>query len=126
MKKTVMIVLSAVIALGLIAVASADLKSKMELKSGDEVYACNCGEACKCDTMSNNAGKCSCGKDMVKAQVTKAEEGKASLKAAGWGKERTFKTTGQYACACGPTCKCNTISQNPGKCTCGTEMSKIK
>jgi len=126
MKKTVMIIFSAVLALGLIASAYAGLKSTMELKAGAEVYACNCGEACKCDTMSNNAGKCSCGKDMVKAQVTKVEEGKASLKAAGWEKERSFKTAGQYACACGPTCKCNTISQNPGKCTCGTEMSKIK
>ncbi len=126
MKKTIMIVFSAVLMLGLIAVAYAGLKSTMELKAGAEVYACNCGEACKCDTMSNNAGKCSCGKEMVKAQVTKAEEGKAFLKAAGWEKERSFKTTGQYACACGPTCKCDTISQNPGNCTCGTEMSKVK
>ena len=125
MKKTLLVVLGLVLALGLIAVAYADLKSKMEITPGDEIYACNCGEACNCDTMSRNAGKCTCGKEMVKAQVTSVEEGKASLKASGWEKERTFKTAGQHACACGPACKCNTISQNQGKCTCGTDMQKV-
>ena len=45
-----------VLALGLIAVAYADLKSKMKLKAGDEIYACNCGETCNYDTMSRSAG----------------------------------------------------------------------
>ena len=27
-----------------------------------------------------------------------------------------------YWCACGPECKCNTMSLKPGKCACGKEM----
>lgn len=126
MKKTLFVAFSFVLVVALAALSFAGAKSKMELKAGDEVYACNCGEKCPCDTMSRNAGKCTCGKDMVKAKVTKVEEGKAYLQASGWAKERAFKTTGQYACACGPDCKCDTISQNPGKCTCGVEMEKVK
>jgi hypothetical protein len=63
---------------------------------------------------------------MVKAKVMKVEEDHVMLKADSWEKERSFKTTGKYACACGPDCKCNTISQNPGKCTCGNEMKKVE
>ena len=66
------------------------------------------------------------GKEMVKATVVKTEGNTALLKAAGWEKERPFTTTAKYACACGESCKCDTISQNPGKCTCGTEMEKVK
>jgi hypothetical protein len=55
----------------------------------------------------------------------KVEAGKATFKAAGWEKERVFKTVGKYMCACGPECKCDTISQNPGNCTCGKKMKKI-
>ena len=28
-----------------------------------------------------------------------------------------------YWCACGPECKCNTVSLKPGKCACGKEMA---
>ncbi|TAN42394.1 MAG: hypothetical protein EPN25_02860 [Nitrospirae bacterium] len=126
MKRSALTGLVALLTVALAVVAFAGLKSTMELKAGDEIYACNCGEKCPCDSMSRNAGKCTCGKDMVKATVVKAEEGKATLKAEGWTKERAFKTTGQYACACGPACKCDTISQNPGKCTCGKDMEKVK
>jgi hypothetical protein len=98
---------------------------KMELKVGDQIYACNC-EGCPCQMMSEKPGKCTCGKDMVKATVMKVEVGQVMLKAASWDKERAFKTTGQYACACGSDCKCNTISQNSGKCPCGTEMKKVE
>ena len=101
-------------------------KSKLDLKAGDEVFACNCGDDCACKTMSKNAGKCVCGKEMVKAKVMSVKAGKASLKAEGWDKERQFPLKGKYACACGPDCNCGTISQNPGKCTCGKEMKKVK
>ncbi len=124
MKKSA-VLLMVVVALVAVSLAFALDKSKMDLKVGDEVFACNCGEKCPCNTMSTNAGNCTCGKPMVKAKVTKIEGGKATLTAAGWGAERTFATTGKYMCACGPECKCNTISQAAGKCTCGKEMKKV-
>ena len=37
-----------------------------------------------------------------------------------------FKTTGKYACACGPKCDCDTISQKAAKCACGKEMKEVK
>ncbi len=123
MRRSMLVVM--MLCLGLAVAAYADLSSKMQLKAGDEVYACNCGEACACNTLSRNPGKCTCGKDMVKAPVTGTGDGTATLKADGWDKERTFRTTGKYACACGPACTCGTISQNPGNCTCGTGMQKV-
>ncbi len=113
-----------VIAVGVIALAYAEQKGTMSLKVGDEVYACNCGVACSCNTMSNSPGNCTCGTPMVKARVVRVEGDIAYLKAAAWKVERPFKTTGKYVCACDPTCKCNTVSQNPGKCPCGVEMKK--
>ena len=101
MRKTI---LFAVLVLFCAAVAFAGTFGKMELKVGDEVYACNCGENCPCMTMSKAPGKCACGNDMVKAKVMKVEEGQVMLKADSWEKERPFKTTGKYACACGPDC----------------------
>ncbi len=126
MQKTFALLFGMFFAVGLIAAASAGLTAKMELKAGDEVYACNCGQACNCDTLSRNPGKCTCSKDMVKAIVTRVDESTSLLKASGWEKERSFKTTGQYACACGEACMCGSISQNAGKCTCGTAMQKVK
>jgi hypothetical protein len=101
-----------------------ELRSEMVLKAGEEIYACNCGAACNCDTLSRNPGKCTCGKDLVKAKVLSVGKGDARLLVSG--EERTFKTIGKYACACGPQCTCFTISQNPGKCTCGVEMKAVK
>ncbi len=123
MKKTIVF---GVIVLFCAALAFAGMMNKMELKVGDEVYACNCGESCPCQTMSRAAGNCACNNPMVKAKVMKVEKDMVMLKADSWDKERPFKTTGKYACACGPECKCNTISQNPGKCACGVEMKKVE
>ena len=123
MRKTI---LFAIIVLFCAAVAFAGSTGKMDLKVGDEIYACNCGADCPCNTMSRMEGKCTCGKDMVKAKVMSVEEGRVMLKADSWEKERPFKTTGKYTCACGSDCKCETISQNPGKCPCGTEMKKVE
>ena len=122
--KRILIIAMVVLMSAIVAVSFAGGKAKMDLKVGDEIYACNCGEACKCDTLSKNAGSCTCGKEMVKAKVTKVEADTAMLKAEKWEKERAFKTTGKYVCACGEACKCDSISQNPGKCTCGKEMKK--
>ena len=113
-----------VLALAVAAVAFG-ANPKPVFKVGEEVYACNCGEGC-CDEISQKPGQCVCGKDMAKAKVVAVEKGKVKLQAEGWDKPRTFKTVAKYACACGPTCNCDTISQKPGKCPCGTEMKEVK
>ena len=100
-----------------------ELRPEMKLAVGQEVYACNCGSKCPCDTLSMKPGNCTCGKEMVKAKVQSVGAGTAILLVSG--EKRTFKTVGKYACACGLECLCNTISQNPGKCTCGKEMKKV-
>jgi hypothetical protein len=117
-------VLLIVVSLAVAGYALAD-KSKLDLKVGDTVYACNCGDKCACKTLSKNEANCTCGNKMVKATVSKVEGDSVTLKAAGWDKERSFPTKGKYACACGEGCKCDTISQNPGKCACGNEMKKV-
>jgi hypothetical protein len=122
MKKIV--VMLVVLSLAVVGYALAD-KSKMELKVGDSVYACNCGDSCACKTMSKTETNCTCGNKMVKAAVTKVDGDKVMLKADGWDKERAFPTKGKYACACGEGCNCGTISQNPGKCACGKDMAKV-
>jgi hypothetical protein len=48
------------------------------------------------------------------------------VKVGGWGKPGVFKTMAKYACACGPKCDGDTISQKPGKCPGGTEMKQVK
>ena len=126
MKRFLLLSLVVLVAMVFAVSAFAASKGTMVLKVGDEIYACNCGEKCPCNTMSRNPGKCTCGTDMVKAKVMKIEEGKAYLKAPEWNKERVFTTVGKYTCGCSPTCKCDTISQNPGKCTCGADMIKVE
>jgi hypothetical protein len=114
-------------ALAVVSLSFAAEKGKLDLKVGDELYVCNCGEKCPCNTISRNPGKCACGHDdMVKATVTKVEGNVAYFKAEGWDKERPFKTVGKYMCACGPDCKCDTISQTKGKCSCGKDLKKVK
>ncbi len=119
MKK--IIIFMAVFTLAFVTLAIAD-KTTMEAKVGDELYVCACGDGCPCDTMSRNAGQCSCGKDMVKAKVTKVEKGKITMSS----RSKPFLSTGKYACDCGAACKCDTISQNPGNCTCGKKMVEVK
>lgn len=124
MKKMLAAILMVLFVLSFVSLAMAE-KGKMELKVGDEVYACNCGEKCPCNTMSRNPGSCTCGSPMVKAKVLKVGPGTAEIKADSWDKPRVFKTIGKYTCSCGPDCKCDSISQNPGKCTCGADMVKV-
>ncbi len=61
-------------------------------------------------------------KDLVKAKVTKVEKGKITVES----RKKPFMSVGKYACDCGPDCKCDTISQNPGNCTCGKKMVEVK
>jgi hypothetical protein len=97
--------------------------AKMELKVGDEVYVCSCPASCPCDTMSRKQAKCGCNKDMVKAKVTKLEGGKAFFMVNG--EEKSYTTTGKYACGCGEGCGCGTISQSKGNCACGKPLVKV-
>jgi len=118
-------VLLAVLTLVLVAIAFA-ANPKPVFKLGADVYACNCGETCPCQTISKKEGKCPCGKDMVKAKVTGVAKSEVTLLGAGWEKDRTFSSVAKFACACGPKCDCDTISQKAGKCPCGTEMKAVK
>jgi hypothetical protein len=121
MKKTIIFTL--VLALGLVAlaVALAD-RATMSAKVGDVLYVCGCGEGCPCDTISRNPGQCTCGKDLVKTKVTKVEKGKITVES----RKKPFISVAKYVCDCGADCKCNTISQNPGNCTCGKKMVEVK
>ena len=119
MKKVLIFAILFCLALSTFALAD---KTKMSAKVGDELYVCACGEGCPCDTMSKNPGQCTCGKDMVKTKVTKVEKGKITVESRG----KPFMSKGKYACDCGPDCKCDTISQNPGNCTCGKKMVEVK
>ncbi len=119
MKKVLVFAILFCLALSTFALAD---KTKMSAKVGDELYVCACGEGCPCDTMSRNAGQCSCGKDMVKTKVTKVEKGKITVES----RKKPFVSVGKYACDCGPDCKCDTISQNAGNCTCGKKMVEVK
>ena len=125
MKKVVAIGCAVFIAVMFLGLASAQAKApakaqaKTVFKAGDEVYVCGCGEGCKCLTMSHKAGTCACGKDLVKATIDKVEKGKATVMVNG--KAQVFKTTGKYVCACAG-CNCDTVSQKPGKCSCGKPL----
>jgi hypothetical protein len=126
MKKTLYFFFAFMLSLSIAMIAFADSAGKMDLKVGDEIYACACGDGCDCKTLSRAPGKCKCGMDLVKAKVVKVEGDMAYLQAEGWKEPRAFPTKGKYACACGEACKCNTISQQPGKCACGMEMKEVK
>jgi hypothetical protein len=58
---------------------------------------------------------------MVKAKVTKVENGQATVKPEGK-PEQTFMTP--YACGCGPSCTCKSAALGPGTCGCGKPLVK--
>jgi len=121
MKKAIIFTLVLSLALVTLALAISD-KAKMTAKVGDVLYVCGCGEGCPCDTMSRNPGQCTCGRDLVKTKVTKVEAGKIYVEA----RKKPFVSVAKYVCDCGPECKCGTISQNPGNCTCGKKMKMVE
>ncbi len=125
MKKFLVVLMIMVLGLGFSALSfSEPLKGgKLEVKGGDEIYVCGCGNGCGCNTVSKKEGKCSCGQALLKVTVDKVEKGKAFYKQDG--KEASVLLAGKYNCACGAQCDCQTISQKPGKCGCGKEMSKV-
>jgi hypothetical protein len=127
MKRSLHIVLVTLLSLMMAGAAFAVTPGKMDLKVGEEVYVCNCGPSCPCQTMAMKEGMCSCGKDkVVKGKVTKIEKGVAYVQAQGWEKPLPFHAQGKYTCACGPSCNCGSISQTPGTCVCGNDMKAVK
>lgn len=126
MKKPITLGLVLILTLALATAASFVLakEGKLELKAGDEVFVCGCGEACPCGSMAMTAGKCTCGKDLVKVKVKSVATDAVTV--AVNGKDQTFKTVGKYTCACGEACPCKMVSQNPGKCNCGKDMKEVK
>lgn len=126
MKKLLVLSVLFTISAFMAAAAFADATTKLDLKVGEEVYACNCGVECDCNTMSRKEGACVCKKPMVNAKVVSVGQGTAMLQAKDWEKPRPFKTVGKFACACGPECNCGTISQKPGNCVCGKPMKEVR
>jgi hypothetical protein len=126
MKKPVSLFVALLVVFVVAGLSLAGSRGKMDVKLGDEVYVCACGEACGCQTMSSKAGQCSCGKDLVLAKAVFVEGGVAQMRGEGWESERPFQLAAKYACACPPECPCNTQSQKPGKCACGKEMKAVE
>ncbi|MGA2403598.1 MAG: hypothetical protein ABSG91_18130 [Syntrophobacteraceae bacterium] len=116
-------VLSCAVVFALVFIGSVVADAKIVFKKGDEVYVCGC-DGCPCLTMSKKAGKCGCGKDLVKTTIDKVSKGKAFVTVDG--KKMVFKTTGKYVCGCGAGCGCDTVSQKPGECGCGKPLKPVK
>lgn len=117
-----MVVFMVFLSLAFAVTAFAD-KEPPVFKAGEAIYVCACGAGCDCQAVSRNDGKCACDKPLAKTTVIKVEGGK--LLATVNGAEQTYSTKAKYMCGCGEGCTCGTISQKPGKCTCGKEMKKI-
>jgi hypothetical protein len=115
-------ILACIMVVSISLVYAAVTNGKMNVNVGDEIYVCGCGEGCNCDAMSSKPATCSCGKDMIKTKVKKVDDNFIYVEA----RDKGFKRVGKYACACGSDCKCDTISQKPGKCACGADLKEVK
>lgn len=120
--KRILICLFAASLLLVAVVAFAD-KSVPAYKKGDTVYVCTCGDSCDCKTMARKEGKCSCGTALGKGVVSSVNKDKIAVTVGD--KTLNFPAKAKYACGCGDGCNCGTVSQKPGKCSCGTEMKKV-
>lgn len=125
MKKFMLLMMTLLLVIGAAGLVLADkgIKSTFEAKAGDTIFVCGCGAGCDCGSLAKKAGKCGCGKEMVKSTVTRIDKDKVYYKLEG--KELSAPVTGKYACGCGAGCNCGSISQKPGKCGCGKEMVKV-
>ncbi len=105
-------------------------------------YVCNCGDDCKCNSISKEPGKCACGKELVAMHLLaidkdtaifcrcgaecSCELSKIDPEKCGCGKSvKKISLKGKYICGCGNNCKCNTISDKPGKCKCGMDLKQV-
>jgi len=118
-------------------------EAKETVSKGTILYVCNCGDQCKCNTVSLKPGKCKCGTDLVAMHVLKIDKDEAILctcgkdcncklneadpTKCGCGKKvKRVSLKGFYVCNCGAGCDCNTISDKPGKCRCGNDLRKVE
>ncbi len=111
----------------------------------DILYVCDCGDACKCNSMATRPGNCACGKPMKWSHVVKIEGDEALLCTCTEGcacqidakdpakcacgqpiKRVSLKGTGIRFCNCGGSCFCNTVSNQPGQCKCGMELKTVQ
>jgi len=128
---------------GMVLTAAGEKSSTETAVQGSVLYVCNCGEQCKCNTVSTKPGKCSCGQDLAPMHVLKIDKDQAALctcgkdcsckisetdpTKCGCGKPvRMASLKGLYVCNCGAGCSCNTISDTPGKCKCGNDLRKVE
>jgi len=126
-----------------VSLVSAEGKRTGSKKRSDILYVCNCGDDCKCNTVSTMPGKCTCDTKLVPMHVLKIEGSEAVLCRCGKGctckidpndptkcgcgkPVKRVDIKGMYVCNCGPDCNCNTISDKPGKCKCGVDLKKVE
>jgi hypothetical protein len=105
-------------------------------------YVCNCKDDCKCNTISKEPGKCTCGTTLIPTHLLAIEKdtgvfcrcgadctcerSKTDPSKCACGKPvKMVSLKGKYVCACGADCQCGAISDKPGKCGCGKEMKQI-
>ena len=105
-------------------------------------YVCNCADDCKCNSISKEPGKCTCGKELVAMHLLAIDKDTAMLcrcgaecscaiskddpEKCGCGKTvKKIGLKGKYICGCGGGCQCNSISDKPGKCGCGKDMKQV-
>jgi hypothetical protein len=109
----------------------------------NQVYhVCNCKDDCKCNSISKDPGKCTCGQDLTAMHLLAIDKDTAVLcrcgadcscamsktdpEKCGCGKSvKKIGLKGKYICGCGGDCKCNSISDKPGKCGCGKDMKQV-
>lgn len=117
MRKRILLVFVAALALGWTCLALA--ATPLWRIAGEEVYACPC-TTCECMNLSMKPGKCVCGKELVKSKVLSNHDSKLLLVVNG--KKADYPLTAKYVCGGGPACDYKTVSQKPGKCSCGRDL----
>ncbi len=107
----------------------------------DVLYTCNCGPDCTCNSVSAEAGTCTCGTELAAAHMVKVEGNEAlvcgcagdctcainaddeTTCSCGTAIRRvSLEGSGIYYCNCGGSCTCNFVSTEPGTCACGMEL----
>jgi len=125
MKKIVVMLIAVSLVVAGYVMADNMKSGKLDLKAGDTIYACNCGDSCPCKSLSRTETNCTCDKKMVKATVAKVDGDKVMLTAAGWDKERAFPTKGKYACAAARAATAKRSARTRASAPAAREMAKV-